>query len=86
MQAESDASRRGKKGLSSRDMNAKARGVVGRGRGDKSLLCDPGSELPLILLIGRREKRTAKTMNLTGKTRKKKESVGNIEPITGDHS
>ena len=53
-----DASRLGKKVLnSSRDKNEKARTVVGRG--EKSLLCDPGSELRL----WRERDRSAKIIN-----------------------
>ena len=48
-----DASRRGKKELKcSRDKNARHEPAVGRG--ERSLLCDPGSEL---LLGGRRNKK-----------------------------
>ena len=48
----------------SHDKNAEARTVVGRR--EKSLLCDPGSEL---LLIGGREKRRAKLIRGMEKTK-----------------
>ena len=51
----------------SRDKKYKARAVVGRG--EKSLLCDPGSELRL----GGRENRRAKIIN--GMEQKKKPSA-----------
>ena len=65
------ASRRGKKGFeSSRDKNEIARAVVGRG-GEKSLLCDPGSELRL----GGREKKKGEDNNGMKKKTKKKNVI-----------
>ena len=65
-----DASRRGKKELeSSREKKSKARTVVGRG--GKSLLCDPASELRL----GGGENRRAKIIlrsKWDGREKKKK--------------
>ena len=63
-----DEGRRGKKELkSSRDKKCKARTIVGRR--EKSLLCDPGSELRL----GGRENRRAKITNeMENKNKNKK--------------
>ena len=47
----------------SRDETWKARTVVGEGRGEESLLCDPESVLRLHKREREREEKRAKTMN-----------------------